>query len=178
MPQPGLVGHGVPPRPNDVQRALRDLQRQIDQMHGPFVQAMNLTNAGLIATRSTQADLASTNIAITWTEYTAAHVTVPDGFTSAFATVFASAGATLTGAGNVGVEPLVGYDGTNALAVGPGISNGVSGASAVSVSSYFGVQLNDLTAGDQIKVSCLAYAGAAQSGFGDVHVTSTWLFTR
>jgi hypothetical protein len=42
-----MISHGLPPRDNDVQRALADLQRQINQMHGALVQATNAANNAL-----------------------------------------------------------------------------------------------------------------------------------
>jgi hypothetical protein len=39
-----MISHGLPPRDNDVQRALADLQRQINAMHGALVQATNTAN--------------------------------------------------------------------------------------------------------------------------------------
>lgn len=178
MSQPGAIGHGVPPRPNDVQRELRDLQRQINEMHGMIVQATNAANAATVSVDATQVDINSTNIATSQGEYGVTTLTVPDGFTQAFVNMFAGVGSSLTAAGSVSVMPVIDYLKPTELD-GPAINSGDVTSGPVVASSFFGAHITGLTGGQSIRVSCLAIrVGAASSGSGNVHVTSTWLFTR
>jgi hypothetical protein len=41
MTQPGQISHGMPPRDNDVWRAIRDLQRKLDQQQAAMVKALS-----------------------------------------------------------------------------------------------------------------------------------------
>lgn len=187
MSQPGMVSHGLPPRDNDVQRSIRELERKMSQMHGMLVQASNAANAAaaaanaaVIATQATQVDVSGINInSGAWQEYAVTHVLVPSGFTKAFVTVFATAGVTLTTMGAVQVQPEIGLSEPGPSAPGPSVANGTNGAPC-SVSAYFGATLTGLTGGQSIRVSTLAATidGTPQANSGNVHVTSTWLFTK
>lgn len=119
----------------------------------------------------------------TWREYAAQNLTVPAGFTSAIVAMYATTGNTWSGSGGgiLGVQPAIDFDpaGPSALANGPGVTNGTTGAIPCSVSSYFGTTLTGLTGGQVLKFSTLAYSsGAASAGAANVHITATALFLR
>lgn len=90
MPQPGLVGHGVPPRPTDVQRALRDLQRQLDQLHGGYGATLiqttvtaNTAAASATAPGAVSQSASSFAVPTAGAYLISTTVTVPTGYSSA-----------------------------------------------------------------------------------------------
>jgi hypothetical protein len=176
MSQPGAIGHGVPPRPNDVQRELRDLHRQIDQMHGMIVQAVNAANAAKTMGRGFQQDVNSVDLPSDnqFHPYCATSpITVPDTYGFALVIVVAAAGTTFSGAGNISVVPTF-----NGNTFGHAVDTGVPAASPCSSFSVFSSAMI-VTPGDTLTFAAMvATNGAQPAGAGNVHVSGTISFSR
>lgn len=152
-----------------INRKLADLQRQITEQAG----ARRL----VIATSFVQADLNSTDLPddAYATDFLAGPVMVPEGFTFAVVTIFASAGTTFTGtgAGNVGVRPWAGS------VAGPAIATGKTGGGAISVNSTLATRIPVTPGGSFIiKANALANGNPRNAGSGNVHISASILFVR
>jgi hypothetical protein len=176
-----MLAHGMPPRDNDTERRVRDLERQISQLNGMIVQAANAGNAWAGRTVGVQDDDDTATLTGSWAPYLVNTIAVPDGFTQAVVNVFCSTGATFSGAGNgiVGAAAAIsGFD-------GPLISNGLiipagGGSSACSVTSAFTAVIA-VTPGGSFQVGINAYASGSSSivaGSDNVHLSVSVIFTR
>lgn len=176
MSQPGAIGHGVPPRPNDVQRELRDLQRQIDQMHGMIVQATNAANAASLVTISLQQDVSSVSLPSdnTFHNYcVTSPAMVPEGYAKVLLVIFATAGTTFTASGNIAVQAALGGFG----GLGAAVDDGTSGGPCSVAAAYAGVL--ESAPGNTFTVSAnVAANGAMTAGAGNVHVSGFATFMR
>lgn len=178
-----MISHGMPPRPDDTERRVRELERQVAQMQGSLVQATNAANAWQGRVVGLQDGVNGPGLTGSWTPYLINTITVPDGFTGAVVTVCCSTGITFTSGGGsygyVGAQPAI--TGTS----GPAISNGViipsaGGTTACSVTSTFTAVIS-VTPGGTFQVAAGAYASgtaAIVSGSDNVHLSASVIFTR
>ena len=144
------------------------------------VQAANAAIAAVPTVQVTQVDSNTAWVTPgTWVQRAAHNFTVPAGFTTAYVTLFAAAGATFadsSGNGLIGVQPTIQTTG------GTGISNGASypagSTQALSVTSFQALNLSGLTGGDTLSVSCWAYRNYAISGTENAHLSAQVIFYR
>lgn len=180
--RPGMPSHGMPPRPGDTERTLRDLQRQINEQHGMIVQAVQLAQASILVG-------SQTNSNVTWSSpgslisRASIGFTVPSGRTQAAVSVTSTC-ATTFASGSTGIintQPSASFTSNGSPITVSGFtasnSSGTATGAVLSAASPWHLHLYGLNPGDTFTIETLgSRIGTAATTADDGYVSALAVF--
>ena len=181
MSQPGMISHGLPPRDNDVQRAIADLQRQVNQMSGSLVAATN--NATATANSTSSAGVAPGYVSLPASDFAvataganliSANVSVPAGYTRCVISLVGRVFATNPGAATDYLYARIGINGANSTAVPLPVAAGSAGLNVATAATVL-TGLSTSVAVNLWASSATAGWAASTSNYADLAGSIVWM---